>query len=76
MTSEFNTIAIVGRFDDKRVAEPMSALARHLTKAGIDVVVGEDLGAGFLEMGIEFPKLDLKRIVLVQQIFIGCDVIP
>lgn len=38
MSKEFNTVAILGRVEDPRVAEPMSALAAHLTKAGIDVI--------------------------------------
>lgn len=37
MESEFRKIALVGRHTDARVAEPMTALATHLTKAGFDV---------------------------------------
>lgn len=53
MTSEFSTIAIVGRFDDKRVAEPMTALAHHLAKAGADVIISENLGARFPARRVE-----------------------
>lgn len=38
MSKEFNTIAIIGRHEDPRVAEPVAILATYLTKAGIDVV--------------------------------------
>ncbi len=38
MAAEFNKVAILGRRDDARVAEPFSALQAHLTKAGIEVL--------------------------------------
>lgn len=38
MNGPFNTIAILGRSRDSRVAEPMALLAGYLTEAGIDVV--------------------------------------
>ena len=43
MGSEFRKVAIVGRHADPRVAEPMSALVAHLTKAGVDVLAAEDM---------------------------------
>jgi len=45
MNTEFKTIAIVGRNDDPRVAEPMSLLAEHLSGSGIDVIAVRDLAA-------------------------------
>jgi NAD+ kinase len=47
MANVFNTVAIVGRFDDARVSEPMTALAGHLTKAGADVVGSDQLPQDF-----------------------------
>ena len=38
MSEEFNTVAIMGRHEDPRVAEPVAALASYLTKADVDVV--------------------------------------
>ncbi len=38
MKSEFKTVALVGRVTDPRVAEPMSALAAHLGRAGATVI--------------------------------------
>jgi NAD+ kinase len=38
MSNEFRTVAIVGRVEDPRVAEPMAALAAHLTARGIEVL--------------------------------------
>ena len=43
MSQQFAKIAILGRHDDPRVAEPMQELARHLTEAGIDVLAADDL---------------------------------
>jgi NAD+ kinase len=44
MNPEFKRIALLGRHTDSRVAEPMQALAEHLTKAGHDVFAADTLG--------------------------------
>jgi NAD+ kinase len=38
MGKEFQSVAILGRFEDPRVAEPMAALAAHLAQAGVEVL--------------------------------------
>ncbi|MGB5625252.1 MAG: NAD(+) kinase [Woeseiaceae bacterium] len=38
MNTQFPTIAILGRHEDSRVADPMRAVTKHLTKAGINVL--------------------------------------
>lgn len=38
MHKEFKTVALLGRVEDPRVAEPMSALAGHLAGAGVTVI--------------------------------------
>jgi NAD+ kinase len=38
MNKEFKTVALLGRVEDPRVAEPMSALAAHLAAAGVEVI--------------------------------------
>jgi NAD+ kinase len=43
MSTQFSNIAILGRHDDSRVAEPMQLLTRHLTKAGIKVLAADTL---------------------------------
>jgi len=43
MPSEFRKVAILGRHADPRVAEPMTTLVEHLTKAGIEVLASNDL---------------------------------
>ena len=39
MSKEFSTVAIMGRHEDPRVAEPVAVLASYLTKAAHDVVI-------------------------------------
>lgn len=43
MGNKFHKVAIVGRHDDTRVAEPMSLLVTHLTKAGVDVYAADGM---------------------------------
>ena len=43
MSVEFQKVAIVGRHDDSRVAEPMKKLVEHLTKAGVVVLAAEEM---------------------------------
>ena len=50
MSREFNTVAIVGRIDDQRVAAPMRSLASHLTKSGVQVIAGSHVAS---QLGIE-----------------------
>jgi NAD+ kinase len=42
MSKAFQTVAILGRYSDSRVADPMTKLAEYLTKAGIDVIALPD----------------------------------
>lgn len=46
MGEQFKTIALVGRIDDPRVAEPMQALAAHLVARQIDVIAAPGVLAG------------------------------
>lgn len=39
---EFRTVAILGKSEDARVAEPMNVLAAHLTSAGIEVLISDE----------------------------------
>ena len=45
MNKAFKTIAILGRHEDPRVAEPVAILASYLTKADVEVIVVEDAAA-------------------------------
>jgi len=42
MTEQFNTVAVVGRSQDLRVAEPMVSLVKHLGERGIEVITTPD----------------------------------
>jgi len=59
MSKEFNTVAIMGRHDDPRVAEPVAALAAYLTKAEHDVVTVPESPAGL--SGRRVPEDDIAR---------------
>jgi len=77
MGSEFKKVLILGRHEDSRVAEPMAALVKHLTKAGIEVrrdenaagvdlviAIGGDgtmLYAGSLVRDHDVPLLGINR---------------
>ncbi len=43
MGNHFSKIAILGRDDDPRVADPMTALAAHLTTAGVEVLAADTM---------------------------------
>lgn len=45
MSGPFKSVAILGRSQDLRVAEPMALLAGYLTEAGVDVVSAPDAPA-------------------------------
>jgi NAD+ kinase len=57
MGKRFRKVAILGRHGDARVAEPMSALALHLTKAGVEVLAADDISLD-LE-ATRMPEADL-----------------
>ena len=42
MDSLFKTIALVGRFDDPRVKDPVVSLVHHLRQQGLEIIVAED----------------------------------
>jgi NAD+ kinase len=60
MGSEFQKVALVGRHDDPRVAEPMTQLVNHLTKAGIEVLVAT-------EMALDLPVSRIAQDELSSQ---------
>jgi NAD+ kinase len=52
MGSEFKKVLILGRREDSRVAEPLTALVDHLTKADIEVLEDEQVAAADLVIAI------------------------
>jgi NAD+ kinase len=63
VNKEFNQVALVGRFGDPRVAEPMTLVARHLTEAGLGVHAAPDnaaaLGVDVLPSESSLDDIDL-----------------
>lgn len=52
MGSEFQKVAVLGRRDDARVAEPMSVLVGHLTEAGIEVLAEDQVAQADLVIAV------------------------
>lgn len=52
MGTAFSQVAILGRYEDPRVAEPMTALVGHLTKRNVPVIAADSLAL----------ELDVKRV--------------
>ena len=57
MGSEFKKVAILGRHADPRVAEPMTLLAEHLTKHGVEVLAGNEL-----ELDVPVTRLEESNL--------------
>jgi len=57
MSIKIERVAIVGRHDDPRVAEPMAVLVEHLTKLGITVLCDE-------QMQLDLPVRRVSSIAL------------
>ncbi len=57
MTQPFNTVALVGRHEDERVAEPMAALVRYLTKTGTTVIASPGIAAAFGARSVEEAEI-------------------
>ncbi|MBT8099293.1 MAG: NAD(+)/NADH kinase [Gammaproteobacteria bacterium] len=57
MSSKFNKVAVVGRADDARVVPPFTQLVEHLTKAGVDVLAGEDM-----DLDLEVKRLPEAKL--------------
>jgi len=60
MSKEFNTVAIMGRHEDPRVAEPVAALASYLTKADHNVVTVTGSPAGL--SGRRVPEAEIAGV--------------
>jgi NAD+ kinase len=64
VTREFNNVALVGLYDDPRVAEPMTAIAAHLTEAGVAVFAAAD-NAGALGVDAVATEALAEQIDLI-----------
>lgn len=59
MKAEFQTLALVGRIDDPRIAESMQAIAAHATARGATVVVDERLETALAGPVVRLPEAAL-----------------
>ena len=57
MATIFKKVAILGRHEDPRVAEPITTLAEYLDQAGIQVLAAEDMSLGFKARRLPEPEL-------------------
>ncbi len=64
MPGEFQKVALVGRDDDSRVVEPMTALASHLTEAGVGVVAVSDMSPHIGIDRVSADKLDAVDLIV------------
>jgi NAD+ kinase len=55
----FKKVAILGRHEDPRVAEPITTLAEYLGQAGVEVLAAEDMSLGFEARRL--PELELAE---------------
>ena len=53
----FKKVAILGRHEDPRVAEPITTLAEYLAQAGVEVLAAEDMSLGFEARRLPEPEL-------------------
>lgn len=70
MGSQFKKVAILGRHNDTRVAEPMKAIAGHLTQSGIEVFASDE---NRLELGATLVADDKFREAADLVIAVGGD---
>lgn len=66
MSSKFKKVAVLGRHSDSRVAEAIGLLVEHLTKAGVEVIAGE-------EMSLDLPvtRVAESRLADVAELMIA-----
>jgi NAD+ kinase len=57
MTQPFNTVALVGRHEDARVAEPMAALVKYLTKTGATVIASPGIARVLGARAVDEPDI-------------------
>ncbi len=57
MAAKFNKVAILGRHEDPRVAEPIMVLAEHLGRAGVEVLAAEEMSLDIEARRLPEPEL-------------------
>ena len=57
MATMFKRVAILGRHEDPRVAEPVIVLSEYLAQAGVEVLAAEDMSLGIVARRMPEPDL-------------------
>ena len=57
MATMFKNVAILGRHEDPRVAEPVIVLSEYLAQAGVEVLAAEDMSLGIVARRMPEPDL-------------------
>jgi len=57
MATMFKRVAILGRHEDPRVAEPITVLSEYLGQAGVEVLAAEDMSLGIEARRLPEPDL-------------------
>jgi NAD+ kinase len=57
MAGRFRKVAILGRHEDSRVAEPITVLAEYLGNAGVEVLAAEDMTVGIVAQRMPEARL-------------------
>ena len=57
MATMFKRVAILGRHEDPRVAEPVTVLSEYLAQAGVEVLAAEDMSLGIVARRMPEPEL-------------------
>jgi len=65
MNTEFKKVALVGRYSDSRVAEPMRLISAHLTKAGLQVLAAPKNAPDLDAIGVADDELPRKADLIV-----------
>lgn len=65
MTEQFRTVALVGRFEDPRVAEPMRTLAAHLASRGVETIAAPDVLPGPSVRPVDEAELPRRADLIV-----------
>ncbi|NCF51266.1 NAD(+) kinase [Gammaproteobacteria bacterium] len=65
MHSEFRRVAILGRYDDPHVAEPMTALVMHLAEAGIEVFAADEMSLDLAVTRVAENKLAANADLMI-----------
>ena len=66
MATKFKKVAILGRHEDPRVAEPITVLAKYLGQSGVEVLAAEEMS-----LGIEARRLPEEDLAVTADLIIA-----